>query len=313
MNLSDVREKKILISCLNWGMGHVSRCIGLIQKLEKQGNTCVVAGNEAQLAVFKTYFPLIETINHEGYPFNFSNEISFFQTLWKQKNRILQFIRTEKKVVQNIVIENKIELVISDHRYGFETKACPCIFLTHQLNPKLKGLSKLFIFFHNYWMNQFDFKWIVDNPSINLAGDLSKSSKRKRTYYIGLLSRFENEPNILNLKKQNALLLLSGPGVHHDFLFKSFISNCPENQQKIILGSPKAINSLQVENQTVEKIGTNDWKVIDNYLLESADVYSFSGYTTLMDLYFLKCQKHLFPCPNQWEQIYLSEIHEDIS
>ena len=76
MNLSDVREKKILISCLNWGMGHVSRCIGLIQKLEKQGNTCVVAGNEAQLAVFKTYFPLIETINHEGYPFNFSNEIS---------------------------------------------------------------------------------------------------------------------------------------------------------------------------------------------------------------------------------------------
>ncbi len=313
MNLSEVHEKKILISCLNWGMGHVSRCIGLIQKLEKQKNTCVVAGNEVQLTVFKTYFPDIQTIKHDEYPFNFSNEISFFQSLWNQKNKILQFIRAEKAFAQKIVVENKIDLVISDHRYGFVTKACPCIFLTHQLNPKLKGLSKLFIFFHNYWMRQFDFTWVVDDPSINLAGDLSKSSKRTCTYYIGLLSRFENKPNNSILKKPNSLLLLSGPGVHHDFLFKSFISNCPENQRKIILGSPKAINSLQVENQTIEKIGTNDWRIIDNYLLESANVYSFSGYSTLMDLYFLKCQKHLIPCPNQWEQIYLSEIHEDIS
>ena len=312
MNLSDVREKKILISCLNWGMGHVSRCIGLIQKLEKQGNTCVVAGNEAQLAVFKTYFPLIQTKHLDGYPFNFSNEISFFQSLWKQKKKILLFIRTEKKIVQNIVIENKIDLVISDHRYGFATNGCPCIFLTHQLNPKLKGLSKLFIFFHNYWMNQFDFTWIVDDPTINLAGDLSKSTKRPRTYYIGLLSRFEYQQNHPILKKKYALLLLSGPGVHHDFLLNCFISNCQENQQKIILGSPTAIQSLKVANDKIEKIGTNDWKVIDNYLLESADIYSFSGYSTLMDLYFLKCQKHLFPCPNQWEQIYLSEIHQNI-
>ena len=294
-------------------MGHVSRCIGLIRKLETQGNTCLVAGNEAQLAVFKSYFPQIETIHQEGYPFQFSNEKSFFQSLWEQKSTLLQFINKERKDVEKWVNNHKIELVISDHRYGFVTKACPCIFLTHQLNPKLNGLSKLFIYFHNYWINQFDFTWIVDDPNIQLAGELSKPIKRVRTYYIGLLSRFENHLNDPSNKKQFALLLLSGPGVHHDFLLNQFIKNSKENFPKIIIGNPEAIDSLKFKDSNTETIGTNDWKQIDQIMTKSQIIYSFSGYSTLMDLYFLKSEKHLFPCPNQWEQVYLSKIHQDIS
>ena len=103
MNLSEVHNKKILISCLNWGMGHVSRSIGLIQNLESQGNECVVAGNEDQLEVFRTYFPRIDTITHSDYPFNFSNTITFSTALWKQKSKLLSYIRKEKEDVLNFV------------------------------------------------------------------------------------------------------------------------------------------------------------------------------------------------------------------
>ena len=99
-------------------MGHVSRCIGLIRKLETQGNTCLVAGNEAQLAVFKSYFPQIETIHQEGYPFQFSNEKSFFQSLWEQKSTLLQFINKERKDVEKWVNNHKIELVIDEDFVG---------------------------------------------------------------------------------------------------------------------------------------------------------------------------------------------------
>ena len=56
MKISEVQNKKILFSCLNWGMGHVSRSIGLIHSLIKQNNTVIIAGESDQLKIFKTYF-----------------------------------------------------------------------------------------------------------------------------------------------------------------------------------------------------------------------------------------------------------------
>jgi predicted glycosyltransferase len=309
MNLSEVHNKKILISCLNWGMGHVSRCIGLIQKLEKQGNECLVAGNEEQLEVFRTYFPHIETIIHPDYPFDFSNTTTFSSSLWKQKTKLLSFIREEKEYVLFYVKKHKIDLVISDHRYGFRTDTCTSIFLTHQFNLPLKGLSKLFDLFHKRWINKFDIIWLADDPNKKLAGKLSESNGSKKTHYIGILSRFENQPQINFVKRNNALLLLSGPGVHHDFLLQSFLTQCPEAQEKIVLGNPEAIEAIQFTNDKIVFIATKDWLVIDKYLAEAQDVYSFFGYSTLMDINYIQCNKHLFPCPNQWEQAYLNELH----
>lgn len=291
-------------------MGHVSRCIGLIHKLEKQGNTCVVAGSEDQLHIFKTYFPTIETISHEGYPFSFSSSNSFFSELWKKKRNLFQFIRQEPKQVEIFVASHKIDLIIADHRYGFRTRSCTSIFLTHQVTPRLKGVGRLFLFLHNYWINLFDYVWIVDDKTLKLGGELSDIKKPKKQFYIGILSRFEKLNPITLTKKPYALLLLSGPGVHYDFLYRLFNEKCPENEKKIIIGSPAAIDSLSTQTESSsEFIATTDWKTIDLYMIQAQTVYSFSGYTTLMDLHYLEAKKHLIPCPNQWEQVYLSEIH----
>ncbi len=53
---SEVFSKNVLISPLNWGMGHVARCIPLISKLLEQSNLIYIACNESQREIFEFYF-----------------------------------------------------------------------------------------------------------------------------------------------------------------------------------------------------------------------------------------------------------------
>jgi hypothetical protein len=45
---SEIQNKRVLISPLNWGMGHVSRCIGLVNQLISQENSIYIACDEEQ-------------------------------------------------------------------------------------------------------------------------------------------------------------------------------------------------------------------------------------------------------------------------
>jgi len=78
MSPSDLYGKTILISPLNWGMGHVSRCIPLIKKLKDQNNCIIIACNKNQQVVFESYFNTgLVFIDHEGYPFYFKGRGNF--------------------------------------------------------------------------------------------------------------------------------------------------------------------------------------------------------------------------------------------
>ena len=144
MKISAVQNKKILFSCLNWGMGHVSRSIGLLHNLLGQGNKIIVAGSSDQLRIFKTYFPDIQALELDGYPFEFENYNSFQKAIWKQKWQLKKFMNYEKKWVEEKVREFKIDIVLSDHRYGFRSDNCNSIFISHQINLPLKGIYKFF-------------------------------------------------------------------------------------------------------------------------------------------------------------------------
>ena len=69
-------------------MGHVARCIPLIDTFLKNGNTIFAAVSEEQGAVLRSYFPDIEIVNHEGYPFVFGGKGNFSLDLALQFNRL---------------------------------------------------------------------------------------------------------------------------------------------------------------------------------------------------------------------------------
>ena len=56
------RKRRILIASLDWGIGHATRCIPIIQQLIKKGFEVLIAGEGRSLSVLQQEFPNINTI-----------------------------------------------------------------------------------------------------------------------------------------------------------------------------------------------------------------------------------------------------------
>ena len=70
-----IKNQRIIISPLNWGMGHLSRCIPLIEQLLQQENTCFLAADQNHLSIAMQYFgKRIEYIQLDPYPFKFNTK-----------------------------------------------------------------------------------------------------------------------------------------------------------------------------------------------------------------------------------------------
>ena len=68
----EIRNKRVLLSSLNWGYGHLSRCISIVSLLLQNKNTVFFAGREADFNILRQYFSEeITYILNEPYPFTF--------------------------------------------------------------------------------------------------------------------------------------------------------------------------------------------------------------------------------------------------
>jgi len=68
----EIRNKRVLLSSLNWGYGHLSRCISIVNILLQNKNTVFFAGREADFNILRQYFSEeITYIRNEPYPFTF--------------------------------------------------------------------------------------------------------------------------------------------------------------------------------------------------------------------------------------------------
>ncbi len=303
----DLCGKKILISPLNWGMGHVSRCIPLIKKLAKQNNQIFIACSNSQRIVFESYFEKdIVYILHEEYPFRFRGRGNFIFDVLMNSNELKKRYKSEFIEVKNIIQNYGINIVISDHRYGFRSKHCISIFMTHQL---LLPLPWYFIggqYWHKKQVSKFDFQWIVDNENNRLAGKLSNKSDYPNALYIGNLSRFceVSSDKTNNIK---GVLIISGPSAYYENLFQSFQKQLESDEIELIIGNDKAYNVFKNLNYSIAFHNSKNWRVTDKLILSAKKIFGYCGYSTLMDIKYLKCEFHLIACPGQLEQMYLQK------
>ncbi|MGY8926702.1 MAG: hypothetical protein ACKVJC_05350 [Flavobacteriales bacterium] len=299
----EIHNKRILISVLNWGMGHVSRCIGLINELVNQKNTLFIAGSSDQIIVFKEYFPTIQFIKHEGYPFKFSHAGNFSLNLLKQSGELKKRKNLEQQEVEAYVNKFGIDCILSDHRYGFFSDTTHSIFITHQLNLPVRKPEFLVDQLHLKLMKKFDEVWVMDYANNRLAGKLSKVRKGVSLSYIGPYSRFSIYDKD-SLKVGHTVVISSGPLIYA----QQFLDQCLlklDNENTIVV-APKEMNISQDFTHISES-----WGEQDKVIMAAKKIVSKSGYSTIMDLDYLKTEHQLYTTKGQREQEYLYKVHSN--
>lgn len=300
---TDIKKQRVLLSPLNWGMGHVSRCIGLIDILLRNDNAIFIACSADQQAIFQQYFKDVTFIDHDGYPFEFGGKGKFSLDLLKSFSALKRRQNEERTQVDNYVDFFEIDCVISDHRYGFRTRKVNSIFLTHQLNLPVKWYERWVQNIHVNYLRSFDEIWVLDTEDSTYAGKLSRNEDRLNVQYIGILSRFGRYV-LKETKTIDSLIVVSGPGIYaKQFLEQQLESFKTDEGHNVLIAPKEIVNAFEKDIENSHP--SDDWLKCDVYFLSSKKLISRSGYSTLMDAICLEIPCEITATPGQAEQEYL--------
>ena len=189
--------RRILISPLDWGLGHASRIIPIIDRYIEQGDNVIIAGSGMSLNLLQKQFPHLQSIEIPSFKMKYSAGNSQVWAVAKAFPNLIYYSIKEHQALKRIVKEENIDFIISDNRFGLFHKTVPSAYITHQLLIKLpKGwawLESFVAFVHRWIINKFTECWVPDfeDMSNSLAGELSHPNKKPRNVrYIEILSRF---------------------------------------------------------------------------------------------------------------------------
>ena len=311
MQLSN--SKKALISPLDWGLGHTTRCISIIRLLHDNNYTVFVACNNTQKSLLQQEFNTINFINLKGYNISYSKQKNFLPLkLISQLPKINISIYKENKWLNKTIEDYNINLVISDNRYGLFTTKVPCIFITHQLTIKapFNWLERLLQKINYSYINKYSECWVPDFESANnnIAGILSHPNHMPHipVYYINPLARFKKDTTIK--RRYSFCFILSGPEPQRTIFESQLIKQIPLITDNCILvrGKPEVTQPLNLNIPNLKVVNHLSGNELSTVIQSSNYVITRSGYTSVMEIISLGIKSILIPTPGQTEQEYLA-------
>ena len=300
---------QILVAPLEWGLGHATRCIPIINELINQNCEVYIAAEGATCYLLKQEFPELIFLPLAGYRMKYSRKKNFLP--WKiltQFPKIAFTINNEHQWLKKTVKKYKIDGIISDNRFGMYHTNIPSVYITHQLLIKTGNSiqERIAQRIHYYFINKYKECWVPDYEANGLAGELSHPKKLPdRIKYLGALSRFES----INLEKKYDLLVsISGPEPQRTIFEEQLLNELKTYTGKVLFirGLPDNSQELKIENPSVEIKNHLCASELNAAIQQSDIVLSRCGYTTIMDLIKLQKKAVLVPTPGQTEQEYLA-------
>jgi UDP:flavonoid glycosyltransferase YjiC (YdhE family) len=307
----------VLVSPLDWGLGHTTRCIPLIRELLLLGCEVIIACNSIQKELLNYEFSDRVGYTHlAGYGIRYGkNRRSTFARLMLQSFKILTKIKEERRWLKAFLQEKRVDFIISDNRFGLYAAGIPTVFITHQLQIKT-GLGRWADGLTRRWnylrLQQFSQCWVPDIAgSPSLSGELSHPSEMPTlpVRYIGPLSRLEA---CTTSGGGGLLIILSGPEPQRSIFEGLLLEQLTDYKGKVVLvrGLPSstALPAVPTNCTVLNHAPANSL----HGLICAADlVISRCGYTTVMDLIALQKKSIMVPTPGQAEQEYLARHLQD--
>lgn len=314
INIDEFQGKRVLITPLNWGLGHATRCIPIISLFLNADIQVAIASDGEALAMLKRTFPTIQSFHLPAYNIKYPYK-SMELNMFLQAPKFLQAVLQENKSIAKIILDWDVDIIISDNRFGCRSSHCLSIFMTHQV--QLVGANRLSTWIANKInqsiIHQFDRLWIPDyKGKQSLAGKLSKSenlfNSSIKIEYINALSRFkiENQANV-----RDVLIVLSGPEPTRSKLEKRLTSVFQNTTLNVLF--VRGTNHIHNYKTKLPSVNLLDSKQLNKEILSSKLIICRSGYTSIMDLDKLNKQAILIPTIGQSEQEYLADFHQSKS
>ena len=305
----------ILVSPLDWGLGHTTRCVPIISHLLNSGCRVTFAGNNWQRAYIAHTFRAIPMLHLNGYDVRYSKTgKAFMFALLRQLPGIVNSIRHEHQWLKEMHALHHFDGVISDNRYGLYHQQVPSVIMTHQLMVQSgmgNKVDNLLMRIHYKRLALFSNCWVVDVANEpNLSGKLGHPGKLPQdTRYIGLLSQLQP----VATDGEHLLILLSGPEPQRTILSNLLWQQAIAIQRKIVFVEG---NSDVPSRQNIPSHISYYRRLAKEQLqplFQNANlVLCRSGYSSLMDLVAMNKKAILIPTPGQTEQEYLGRyLHNE--
>lgn len=300
---------------MDWGLGHASRSVPLIRRMQAEGHQIILASSGRALAFWRDYFPELKVLEKPGYRIRYSRFLPLTAGLVLKSSSFFKTIRDENVWLELQNRHEHFDEVYSDNCYGLYHQKINCTIITHQLMIKCPPLFKWMEgSLHKKiigWTNKFNRCWVPDyeGPN-NLSGDLShKYALPANATFIGPLSRFQGMKIPVASNEYGLCAIVSGPEPQRSEFEKYCIERIKATGKKGVLlrGLPeKSANmtqDLQLENIEVYNHLKDDLML--EKIMHSEQIICRSGYSTIMDLHVLGKKAIFIPTKGQTEQDYL--------
>lgn len=320
---------KIFIAPLNWGLGHASRCIPLIQEWLNEGHEVVLGGDGDSLLLLRRHFPQLRFCPLASLRLQYSKSNSQVWAIARSIPHIITWAIKDYIMLRALLQTEIFDRIISDNRFGFYSKKVESIYLTHQLHIRLpngwRWAESIATRLHARVYARYNKVWVPDRKGEEncLAGELSILSDREiKSYhldskieYIGPLSRFSNQRReITPTEIYHTVCILSGLEPQRSLLEQELIKRYQDSRERVliirgVIGTP----NMRITHRQISIIPTLNDKELAQVLLHATHIVARSGYSTIMDFEALGVlhKAELIPTPGQPEQEYLAQKYRN--
>lgn len=307
------KKKVIIYGVLNWGLGHATRAEPLIRTLLEMDFKVVIASDGQALEYLQKVFPAQEFYKLPEYGIRYGKGSSQIFTILRQLPKIYRAQKAEHHVLKNLYKKYKPAGIISDNRLGFYHRSAPSVYISHQLRLVMPVFSEWISGFHHRFINRYSECWVPDwEGENNISGDLAHTVKPKIPLrFIGPLSRFSAKAEDVP-KKYRIAAILSGPEPQRSVLEQKLFLEFQKMEGHFCIIRGTKSQALPGDYPNIDVIAMADAHTIAQVIGASQIIISRSGYSSLMDYYYLGNSALLIPTPGQPEQEYLAryQLHK---